>query len=86
MKAAQACKQHGRMSLEYITIHNCLPGAAGLQVAQLQWTTFNLHLHQHKHPAFSDHLNTLQVEMIIAEMTKQVTTKLFVPDALGFVK
>lgn len=31
MKAAQPCKQHERMSLEYITIHNCLPrrGAHG---------------------------------------------------------
>jgi len=34
MKAAQSCKQHGRMSLEYITIHNCLPRARGLHVAQ----------------------------------------------------
>lgn len=36
MKAAQACKQHGRMSLEYITIHNCLPRAGGLHMAQPQ--------------------------------------------------
>lgn len=34
MKAAQPCKQHGRMSLEYITIHNCLPRAGGVHMAQ----------------------------------------------------
>lgn len=33
MKAAQSCKQHGRMSQEYITIHNCLPRAGGLHLA-----------------------------------------------------
>lgn len=34
MKAARPCKQHGRMSLEYITIHNCLPRAGGLHMVQ----------------------------------------------------
>lgn len=34
MKAAQPCKQHEKMSLEYITIHNCLPRAGGVYMVQ----------------------------------------------------
>lgn len=42
MKAARPCKQHGRMSLEYITIHNCLPGAGGFHMAQ-PWSLPSTH-------------------------------------------
>ena len=67
MKAAQPCKQHGRMSLEYITIHNCLPRAGGVHMAQ-PWSptpqhtqaSKHTHTHTHTHTALSAHLDTPQ--------------------------
>ncbi len=88
MKAAQPCKQHGRMSLEYITIHNCLPRAGGVRMAQ-PWST-SLHTHTHTHTSMHSHTLTQLSQPTwrprrpelpknnIAEMMSGHTTELFV--------
>lgn len=50
MKAAQPCKQHEKMSLEYITIHNCLPRAGGVYMVQpCHHNQMRTHAHTHSH-------------------------------------